>query len=91
MPQPIPASAEFRSLATTMLRCLIAMTMICQRAQAAEPWTGWLGPRRNGWIADFKSPEWPGLTPPVLLSDAVFIKHHDRLSMWRLCPEETTR
>ena len=26
-------------------------------ARSADVWTGWLGPDRNGWVADFKSPD----------------------------------
>lgn len=29
-------------------------------ATAGDAWTGWLGPHRNGWVADFSPPEsWP--------------------------------
>ena len=46
-------------------RFLLAVTVCCllsevNLAPADELWTGWLGPRRNGWVADFTPPKaWP--------------------------------
>ena len=48
-----------------MLRLSIAVLatsfLICSsNSVAEESWTGWLGPKRDGWVANFKAPkEWP--------------------------------
>ena len=70
----------------------------------AEDWTGWLGPYRNGWIADFEPPAtWPesinkvwsvevgtGYGSPLVVDDRVF--QHARLGaeevVW--CLERST-
>lgn len=55
-------------------------------ARCADTWTGWLGPDRNGWVADFEPPTaWPeslhkawsvevgtGYGSPLVVSDQVF-------------------
>ena len=55
-------------------------------ARSAETWTGWLGPDRNGWVADFKPPPaWPeslnkvwsmevgtGYGSPLIVGDRIF-------------------
>jgi outer membrane protein assembly factor BamB len=46
-----------RTLALTMTFAALGLTAA---TMPAEDWTGWLGPRRNGWVNDFKPPtQWP--------------------------------
>ena len=44
-----------------MLLTAFALVGIWRPTYAAEAyWPGWLGPKHNGWVADFKPPEkWP--------------------------------
>ena len=45
--------------AVTLLIALITTTL-CSVGLSDDTWTGWLGPDRNGWVADFKPPAvWP--------------------------------
>lgn len=46
--------------ATTVLLIALATTASSDVAHCAEIWPGWLGPDRNGWVADFDPPQaWP--------------------------------
>ena len=48
-------------------------------------------PKHYEVIASYRVTEDHTWAPPVLLPDAVLIKDHQHLTMWRLRPEETTR
>ncbi len=81
---------------------LVALTMAASSevARSADAWTGWLGPDRNGWVADFEPPAaWPeslnqvwsvevgtGYGSPLLVGKHVF--QHARQGeyevVWRL-------
>ena len=50
------------SASIPLLSCVLlaAISLADSRMSAAE-WTGWLGPLRNGWVADFQAPTvWMG-------------------------------
>ena len=67
----------------------VALTaIVCSgNAESADFWNGWLGPDRNGWVAEFNPPsEWPesltkvwsvevgtGYGSPLLVDDRVFL------------------
>jgi outer membrane protein assembly factor BamB len=69
----------------TLFVALIAIVSNGQ-AESADFWTGWLGPDRNGWVAEFNPPsEWPeslakvwsvevgtGYGSPLLVDDRIF-------------------
>ena len=43
-----------------LLASLLALTLTSRGVFASDDWTGWLGPDRNGWAADFQPPStWP--------------------------------
>ena len=48
-------------LLTTTALLVLSFALIGPATSAADAdWTGWLGPERNGWVADFKPPtKWP--------------------------------
>ena len=44
-----------------LLASLLALTSTSRGVFGSDDWTGWLGPDRNGWAADFQPPStWPG-------------------------------
>lgn len=69
-------------------------------ARSVETWTGWLGPDRNGWVADFAAPAaWPkslhkvwsvevgtGYGSPLVIDNDIFqhARQGDDEVVWRL-------
>ena len=65
----------------------LGMTVACDAVYSADIWSGWLGPHRNGWVADFESPsEWPkslskawtvevgtGYGSPLVVDDRIYL------------------
>ncbi len=51
----------FSSASTPVLSwVLLAAISLADSPMSAADWTGWLGPQRNGWVADFQAPTaWP--------------------------------
>ena len=87
-----------RETATRSLRALalfgtilLTLAITVPTSTAGDSWPGWLGPERNGWVADFEAPEtWPeelevvwrtevgtGYGSPLVSGNRVFV--HSRL------------
>ena len=44
----------------TFLVVFVGMNLLLIRTSSADEWPGWLGPKRDGWVAGFKPPaQWP--------------------------------
>lgn len=57
-----------RSIVLAVL-ILIALPVACTRQRSSDtvdPWTGWLGPKRDGWVSGFQPPSpWPETMKPA--------------------------
>lgn len=55
-----------KSLTITALIFLHAATFWQSTFAADTPWTGWLGPKRNGWVSGFQPPKkWPAMLKQI--------------------------
>lgn len=75
-------------MATRFTTLIILLAMLAAHGELArgEDWTGWLGPQRDGWVADYQPPaQWPdklsmawraevgtGYGSPLVVGDRVY-------------------
>ncbi len=98
MAEPL-LNSDSKKMVSLVLATLAAVAS-GDRSEAADNWTGWLGPQRNGWVADFVPPTpWPealhkqwsvevgtGYGSPLVVADRVYqhARQGDQEVVWCL-------